>query len=128
MSTDSDDPRPDDVPLRWASCPVGFDVDKLRDEVGAAYERIARETLEWTLREMQGEGGGYYSTQDADSEGEEGKFYVWTRDEIGELLNEDAEPFCDTYDVTSGGNWEGNNILHLVEHQKLDAAQIEARV
>ena len=77
------------------------------------YGRVARETLEWTLREMQGESGGYYSTQDADSEGEEGKFYVWSEDEVRSLLGEQAEALCDTYDVTPGGNWEGKNILHL---------------
>jgi uncharacterized protein YyaL (SSP411 family) len=62
---------------------------------------------------MQDETGGYYSTQDADSEGEEGKFYVWTFDQVRDLLGDDAAAFCDTYDVTPEGNWEGKNILHL---------------
>ena len=76
------------------------------------YARVARETLEWVLREMQGGEGGYYSTQDADSEGVEGKFYVWSEEEVRRLLGDRAEAFCRTYDVTPGGNWEGENILH----------------
>jgi uncharacterized protein YyaL (SSP411 family) len=79
------------------------------------YARIARETLEWMLREMQGEEGGYYSTQDADSEGVEGKFYVWSEDEVRKLLGDRADEFCRTYDVTRSGNWEGENILHRPE-------------
>jgi uncharacterized protein YyaL (SSP411 family) len=76
------------------------------------YARVAQETLEYVLREMQGSEGGYYSTQDADSEGEEGKFYVWSRDEVDRLLGEQAEAFCRIYDVTSSGNWEKKNILN----------------
>jgi hypothetical protein len=76
------------------------------------YARVARETLEWVLREMQGEEGGYYSTQDADSEGVEGKFYVWSEEEVRRLLGSRADDFCRAYDVTAGGNWEGANILH----------------
>jgi uncharacterized protein YyaL (SSP411 family) len=78
-----------------------------------AYGRVVRETLDWTLREMQGESGGYYSTQDADSEGMEGKFYVWSPDEVRDLLGENAAALCELYDITSDGNWEGKNILHL---------------
>jgi len=77
------------------------------------YARIARETLSWVIREMQGAEGGYYSSQDADSEGVEGKFYVWSKDEIEHLLGDEHESFCAAYDVTRGGNWEGANILHL---------------
>ncbi len=76
------------------------------------YARVARETLEWVLREMQGEDGGYYSTKDADSEGVEGKFYVWSEGEVRRLLEAKADEFCRTYDVTAEGNWEGENILH----------------
>ena len=61
---------------------------------------------------MQGDEGGYYSTLDADSEGEEGKFYVWRRDQIDELLGEDVGAFSHVYDVTESGNWEGKNILN----------------
>jgi hypothetical protein len=76
------------------------------------YGRVARETLEWVLREMQGEEGGYYSTQDADSEGVEGKFYVWSEEEVRRLLGARADEFCRSYDVTPSGNWEETNILH----------------
>jgi uncharacterized protein YyaL (SSP411 family) len=76
------------------------------------YARVARETLEYVLNEMQSPEGGYYSSQDADSEGVEGKFYVWSRDEIGKLLGEEAEAFCRIYDVSDSGNWEGTNVLN----------------
>ncbi len=76
------------------------------------YARVARESLEWILREMQSGEGGYYSTQDADSEGVEGKFYVWSDEEVRHLLGAGADEFCRAYDVTPGGNWEGENILH----------------
>ena len=92
------------------------------------YRRIAHECLEWVLREMQDDTGGYYSTQDADSEGVEGKFYVWSKDEVSELLGDDVQQFCEAYDVTDDGNWEGSNILHLPEglstwSAKLDTAR-----
>ena len=75
--------------------------------------RIVRETLDYVLREMTQPQGGFYSTQDADSEGEEGKFFVWTEDEVLVLLGpEDGRLFCDAYDVTPRGNWEGHNILN----------------
>src|SRR5262249_1470092 len=58
--------------------------------------------------------GGFYSTQDADSEGEEGKFYVWTPEEIEQVLSaEAARTFCRVYDVSDVGNFEGHNILNL---------------
>jgi uncharacterized protein YyaL (SSP411 family) len=84
-----------------------FQVTKRQD-----YARVAQETLEYVLREMQDPEGGYYSTEDADSEGEEGKFYVWSRDEVDRLLGDKAEAFCRVYDVTPSGNWEGTNILN----------------
>lgn len=78
------------------------------------YRRIAEETLDYVVREMTDERGGFYSTQDADSEGHEGKFFVWTREEIIEILGpEDGALFCAYYDVTDGGNFEGQNILHV---------------
>jgi len=78
------------------------------------YKRIAIETLEYISREMLDESGGFYSTQDADSEGEEGKFFVWTPDEIAEILGEEeAAEFCSFYDVTASGNFEGANILNI---------------
>ncbi len=75
---------------------------------------IARESIEFILREMTSPEGGFYSTLDADSEGVEGKFYVWSLDEIREVLgDEDARAFAALYDGTERGNWEGTNILNL---------------
>ncbi len=76
------------------------------------YETRIRETVDWILREMISEGGGFAATLDADSEGEEGKFYVWTAEEIGALLGDDAKRFGAAYDVTPSGNWEGKTILN----------------
>ncbi len=78
------------------------------------YERIVEETLDYVVREMVSPEGGFYSTQDADSEGEEGKFFTWTAEEIETaLLPEDAQLFMLYYDVTRAGNFEGKNILHV---------------
>ena len=72
------------------------------------YCQVGEEILRYVLREMKSPQGGFYSTQDADSEGEEGKFYVWTRDEIkGVLGKEKGTPFCAYYGVTQQGNFEG---------------------
>ena len=79
-----------------------------------AARRIAEETLDYVAREMTDAGGGFYSSQDADSEGEEGKFFVWSRQEILDVMGErDGNLFCDFFDVTAGGNFEGQNILHI---------------
>lgn len=75
------------------------------------YLEVLIKTLDYVLREMTNALGGFYSAQDADSEGVEGKFYVWKKSEIKEILGDDSEIFCLFYDVTDGGNWEGNNIL-----------------
>jgi len=79
------------------------------------YLRVAEEILDYVLREMKSSEGGFYSTQDADSEGEEGKFYVWTRDQIKEVLGkEKGTPFCAYYGVTPQGNFEGgSSVLHI---------------
>ena len=79
------------------------------------YRRVATETLDWVVRDMQSPTGGYYSTLDADSEGEEGKFYVWEFEEIEALLGEQADAFCTVYNVTTSGNWESTNILNLAK-------------
>lgn len=80
------------------------------------YRQVAEETLTYLLREMQDEAGGFYAAEDADSEGGEGKFYVWTKDEILQVLGkEDGELFCACYDVTEEGNFEQvTNILNQV--------------
>ena len=78
------------------------------------FRRIAEETLGYVRREMTDESGAFYSTQDADSEGVEGKFFVWEREEVESLLGPtDAPLFCAYYDVTEGGNFEEQNILNV---------------
>ncbi len=77
------------------------------------YRTIAEETLDYVTREMTDPSGGFYSAQDADSEGEEGKFFVWTADEIRAVLGNQAEAFIAAYGVTERGNFEGKNILEL---------------
>src|SRR5680860_929599 len=92
------------------------------------YRRVCEETLEWALGEMRGPEGGFYSALDADSEGEEGRFYTWTPDEIQAALSPDAataDPNCikfqpqqighlmQFYGVSAAGNFEGRNVLHL---------------
>jgi uncharacterized protein YyaL (SSP411 family) len=76
--------------------------------------RIAEETLDYVVREMTDARGGFYSSQDADSEGEEGTFFVWTQAEFAAIVGEnDAAIVSDYFDVTAGGNFEGQNILHI---------------
>ncbi len=90
-----------------------------------SHARIAASTLDWVQREMQSSDGGYYSTLDADSEGVEGKYYVWSTAEIVELLGEGSDTFCGAYGVVESGNWEGTNILHLPRPLSLVAAREE---
>ncbi|HEY8809221.1 MAG TPA: thioredoxin domain-containing protein, partial [Solirubrobacterales bacterium] len=93
------------------------------------YRRVCEQTLDWALREMRGPEGGFYSALDADSEGEEGRFYVWTPDEIEAVLGEGAEALAEFYGVSEAGNFEGRNVLHLAggaaaaEPEGLDAAR-----
>jgi uncharacterized protein YyaL (SSP411 family) len=81
----------------------------------------AAETVDFVLRDMRAE-GGFASSYDADSEGHEGKFYIWSEDEIDRLLGADAEAFKSAYDVTGAGNWEGVNILRRVAAYGADPA------
>ena len=76
------------------------------------YLDVINKTLGFVLREMTSPEGGFYSALDADSEGEEGKFYVWSKKEIVSILGKDADAFCLYYDVTDGGNFEGHTILN----------------
>ena len=73
------------------------------------------ETLTWAAREMTAPGGGWYASLDADSEGEEGRFYVWTPDEIRSIAGADAEACVAAWGVTATGNFEGHNILFVAD-------------
>ncbi len=75
--------------------------------------RVARQTLDYVLREMTSPEGGFYSATDADSEGEEGRFFVWEEREIRDVLGGDADEFIDFYSVTPAGNFEGRNVLSV---------------
>ncbi|MFZ5888977.1 MAG: thioredoxin domain-containing protein [Chloroflexota bacterium] len=87
------------------------------------FERIVRETLGFIAREMTHPQGGFYSSLDADSEGEEGKYYTWTLEEIREILKDDTEFFEAAYGITIKGNWEGKTVLQ----RALDDASLAAR-
>jgi uncharacterized protein YyaL (SSP411 family)/aryl-alcohol dehydrogenase-like predicted oxidoreductase len=78
------------------------------------YRRVACDTLDYVLKEMTSSEGGFYSATDADSEGVEGKFFVWTPEEVRAALDSDEEArrVCAYYDVTAAGNWEHKNVLH----------------
>jgi uncharacterized protein len=80
-----------------------------------AYRQITCKTLDYVIREMKHPDGGFYSAQDADSEGEEGKFYLWDKREIESIISDKtaADIFCEHYGVTQGGNFEGKNILNV---------------
>src|SRR5215510_8599401 len=81
------------------------------------FRRRARETVAWLAREMTTPEGAFCASLDADSEGEEGKFYVWSLAEVRSVLsNDDAAVFAAHYDVTAGGNFEGHNILNRLKH------------
>jgi len=87
--------------------------------------RIA-ETIDWCLRDLRQEGGGFAGTLDADSEGVEGKFYVWAEAEIDDLLGDQSQAFKDVYDVSRHGNWEGQTILNRTASLDLGDAASEA--
>ena len=87
------------------------------------FRQVCEETLDFILREMTHAEGGFYSSLDADSEGEEGKFYVWTQEEIQEALGDDFEFFKAAYGITASGNWEGKIVLQ----RAIDDASLAAR-
>ena len=80
------------------------------------YADTIEQTIEFIEREMMSPQGGFYSALDADSEGEEGKFYVWDKEEVEAILGEGADLFCKYYDVSASGNWEEKNILNVPVH------------
>ncbi|ABZ84213.1 conserved hypothetical protein containing a thioredoxin domain [Heliomicrobium modesticaldum Ice1] len=80
------------------------------------YAEVAREIFSYVLRDMHAPEGGFYSAEDADSEGVEGKFYLWTPQEVKEILGEETgKLFCQWYDITEKGNFEGQNILNRID-------------
>ncbi len=114
---------------RYSTDPMLYDNAQLVSLYSRAYQltgnplfkKVVMETTEYIEREMTSEKGGFYSSFDADSEGEEGKFYVWSEQEIRSVLGDGADLFIDYFGVRKGGNWEdGKNILIPIEDpQKL---------
>jgi len=100
------------------------------------YKIVVDQTLTFIERELTAPNGGFYSSLDADSDGEEGKFYVWKANEIMDALGEEAALFMDYFQVTKSGNWEnGNNILyrklndkHLEKKYNLTTEQIQTKI
>jgi uncharacterized protein len=89
------------------------------------YRRVAVETLDFVLREMQGPDGGFHAATDADSEGQEGKFFLFAADEIAACLTpEEYRPFCLRYGVTEGGQWQGKNVLYVARALPEIAAEL----
>jgi hypothetical protein len=80
------------------------------------YGRIAGEIFTYILRDMTAPEGGFYSAEDADSEGEEGRFYTWNRNELISVLNSRGEKYCEVYDISERGNFEGKNIPNLIKN------------
>ncbi len=104
--------------------PVYLDAWKLTRK--PLYRRVVEQTLDFVRREMTDPGGGFYSSLDADSEGEEGKFYVWTPGEIRDVLGaEEGDLFCELYGISTEGNFEGKSIANLLGGAP--EAQAEAR-
>jgi uncharacterized protein YyaL (SSP411 family) len=100
-----------------------------RETGSPLYRARVAETVEWLEREMIAEGGGFAASLDADSEGEEGKFYVWSLDDVLRVLGEeDGRYFAQAYDVTAEGNFEGHNILNRLNSMTLRSEKDEARL
>jgi len=94
-------------------------IDAHRITGSRLYKRITEETLDFVVREMRAPNGAFYSTQDADSEGVEGKFYVWSLEEFTKIVGDDAELLAKYFDVTEQGNFEEHNILNVPREPEL---------
>jgi uncharacterized protein YyaL (SSP411 family) len=101
------------------------------------YADVAEQIFTYVLRDMTDPEGGFYSAEDADSEGHEGKFYVWKPDEIADVLGaEEGALYCDVFDITASGNFEGHNIANLIhrdiatfaQEHDIPVAQLQARL
>ena len=93
----------------------------------SAYKQKAEQIANWIISEMQDKDGGYYAALDADSEGVEGKFYIWSYVELKNILKDDLKFFCSIFNVTEEGNWEGNIILSRYKQLHINEEE-EARV
>ncbi|HMI78714.1 MAG TPA: thioredoxin domain-containing protein [Ferruginibacter sp.] len=92
------------------------------------YEKAIRKTIAFVEKELMNEEGGFYAALDADSEGEEGKYYVWDKKEVDELLGVDAGIFCDFFNISETGNWEGKNILRILKKPDLFAGEKNMKI
>lgn len=99
------------------------------------YREVIEETIGFVKGELLDENGGFYAALDADSEGEEGKYYVWQLGEVTDILGEDANLFCSYYDISEKGNWEGKNILrvrkppeHFAEENNIDSSSLKQKL
>ena len=93
----------------------------------SAYKQKAEQIANWIISEMQDKDGGYYAALDADSEGVEGKFYIWSYVELKNILKDDLKFFCSIFNVTEEGNWEGNIVLSRYKQLHINEKE-EARV
>lgn len=103
----------------------------------SAYAKVAAQIFTYVLRDMTHPEGGFYSAEDADSEGHEGKFYVWDPEEILQVLGaQEGELFCELYDITEEGNFEGFSIPNLIDmdleqiasERQMDIADLKERI
>lgn len=92
---------------------AGAYIDAYRLTQNSLYREITSETLDYVLRDMTHQEGGFYSAEDADSEGHEGYFYTWSSAELEKILGEDFQLFAEYYGVTPQGNFEGRNVFHM---------------
>lgn len=103
---------------------IGLYAQAYRSKKKDDYKRTVEESIRFMKTNWKDDSGGYYSSFDADSEGVEGKFYVWTMKELASIIpSEDFDAFCDYYNITEQGNWEGKNILFLDPHRASESPE-----